>query len=71
MENRVFTTRWFKPEQANLNLPDDPFPAESERGSRLPDAFRNPSALLRSYPAVTVGIGLCAGIALGWWVKRR
>lgn len=45
--------------------------ADDDDGSSWQDLFRDPSAMLGRHPVVTVGVGLCFGIAVGLWVKRR
>ena len=36
-----------------------------------PQALQRAESVLKSWPVAAIGIGLCAGLAVGWFLKRR
>jgi len=71
MMNRVFP--WSGETNDVGSREDENQKSSSEAGisGSLTEMLSQPDTLLRQHPLVTVGIGLCAGVAIGWWVKRR
>jgi len=71
MMNRVFPAQQAPPKNGTSLQADATHAQTNDDGSSWQDVFRDPSAMMGRHPVITVGIGLCAGIAIGWWVKRR
>lgn len=67
MKNRVFPQYERQPSSSVAEVTVDTDDATS--------AFRNGLAaveeIVSRYPIATVGVGLCAGVLLGCWIKRR
>lgn len=72
MSNRIFDGQW-----TAADVPERP--ADSGESQNLSDAAlaqldrvrANVEQFIASHPAICLGVAVAAGIAFGWWVKRR